>query len=366
MNELSTENMFKIKSIMELITKQFNDLVLTDLDYYKKYDIFITNEQMYVDNETREGHDIFVVVKFLAAEINFGQDVIPVTITAVSESNAIEAVQRLLLEYAQLYNQNTLKWDGKLVYQNYSSPYFISHFEVVYDGYRSVASMSGSLLLSSNINRIFLYYYPYEDDEILKVNTLPITNVTETHILLENDNETNFYRHSNNKILTHSEWVALNGDIANLDYQEGYDYVKYLGYIYEWNEEAGQYFLTNYNNTDVLYVLDEGELIEPLNYSDSLDITPDSQPYYNTKNFSQSVNKYGTFSFNIVSYLTQNNLNNTILKITNRKRTINKNFYFKIRFDSGDVIDIRPYKLIHANKQQNIAEMPCVVMVFTN
>ena len=157
-NEVS--KMYNIQDIMDLIKQQMVEIMQNDYEYYRKYNIKLANEQYYVDPEDRkEPNIIYIVVKFLPADIMYNQNVIPITITAVSEYNKIEVCQRLLLEYAQTYNLINDVWNGKINYnQTYTTPQVMSNFSDVYYGYRNTLYMSGTFLLSYNSNPSKLYY----------------------------------------------------------------------------------------------------------------------------------------------------------------------------------------------------------------
>lgn len=160
MNNNEYSKMYNINDIMNLIEKQMLEIMQEDYEYYKKYNIRLSNEQYYINPEDRkEPNTIYIVVKFLPADITFNQNVVPVTITAVSEYNKIEACQRLLLEYAQTYNLANDVWEGKINYdQTYTTPQVMSNFSEVYYGYRNTLFMSGTFLLSYNSNPSKLYY----------------------------------------------------------------------------------------------------------------------------------------------------------------------------------------------------------------
>lgn len=307
-NEVNTEDLVKFEKILEIIKDQFQAVIQTDTNYYGNYNFEISNEQYYVPDEDRQDHKIYIVVKFLPAEIDYGQDVIPLTIQATSECNGIVAAQRLMLEYAQIFNLNTLVKDGKTIYQNYTSPNVISNFEIVYDGYRSLLVMSGTFLISSNINRIKLLYFDGAD-----LSKAEEPGETKTTDLIE-CGET----------------------------------------VYKWDVSQNKY---------VVYAGDE---IDIINYTDTFDATPDTQPYFKNQNFTESIIKFGTFSFNVVSFLTRSNFNDKILKICSRKLGVNINFYFKISFDNGIDMPLLAYKLLNVTKQQNVGEMPTIVTAFTN
>ena len=160
MNNNDYSKMYNIDDIMELIKSQMVEVMQNDYEYYRNYNIKLANEQYYINPEDRkEPNTIYIVVKFLPADITFNQNVIPITITAVSEYNKIEVCQRLLLEYAQTYNLINDVWNGKINYnQTYTTPQVMSNFSEVYYGYRNIFYMSGTFLLSYNSNPSKLYY----------------------------------------------------------------------------------------------------------------------------------------------------------------------------------------------------------------
>ena len=167
---MNDENKFySVNEIMKLIETQFKLIIQQDYEYYKKYNIKLANEQYYIPPEERkEQNTIFIVVKFLPADISYNQNIVPFTINAVSEYNSIEVCQKILLEYAQTYNlidDETI--NGVSYNQTYTTPQTISSFTEMFYGYRSILIMSGTFLLSKNINSSKLYYINENGEEEL-------------------------------------------------------------------------------------------------------------------------------------------------------------------------------------------------------
>jgi len=355
-NEINKEELIDFDYVVDLIDEQFKAVMSTDVDFYSNFNFKIANEQYYVPDEDREPNKIFIVIKFLPAEVDYGQDVIPLTIQAVSESNGLAAVQRLLLEYAQIFNLNTLMRDGKTIYQSYTTPNVISNFDVVYDGFRSVFVMSGTVLISSNINRITLKYY--DGDYALlnfpkEIEDIPATTyLGEDYVFFADV----IYKWSNNRYEICDDFssrikanIGLNDEEVDVD-------------IFETPSEK----VYIWDKTKNKYVESDGDKIDILNYTDTFDASPDTQPYFKNNNFTDSIIKFGTFSFTISSFLTKNDLNNKILKIISRKKTVNNNFYFKISMDNGLNMPLLKFKFINMTREQNKGEMPAIVLAFTN
>ena len=152
--------------IFELIKRQFFKIMQGDVDYYKNYNIVLSNEQQYVKDEERQSNTIYIVVKFLPSSLLFGQYVQNITIDAVSEQNGIEVCKTLLNEYASNYNlkadENRVNEDGEIkVYtmkQTYTTPMVSSNFNEIFYGFRSLFSMNGTFVVSDRANTFDLYY----------------------------------------------------------------------------------------------------------------------------------------------------------------------------------------------------------------
>lgn len=145
-----------IEEVMELLKRQIAIIMQNDEEYYSNYKVYLSNEQQYVREKSREKDAIYIVVKFMQASLNFGQTILPVTINAIAERNKIEVCQRLLLELAQEYNLTT-DASGKIK-QTYTSPANMSSFNEMFDGFRSLFYMSGTFLISENANACKLLF----------------------------------------------------------------------------------------------------------------------------------------------------------------------------------------------------------------
>ena len=360
-NEINRDELINFKYVIDLIKEEFEAVWATDPDFYSKFNFEISNEQFFVPDEDRAPNKIYMVIKFSPAQIDFGQNVMPLTIQAISESNGIKAAQRTLLEFAQFFNQQVLVRDKNIIYQNFTAPNTISHFEVVYEGFRSVLIMAGTVLISSNINRTTLRYFDGDyayldivDTKDLEPNTyfsnFDDENCPEFAFYNGNvyeyiGNKTYVLKSLNNRLFAnvglHDERVAL--DMFSIEDNDN---------VYVWGENG--------------YEIGEGEKIDILHFTDNFDASPDTQPYFKTKNFTESIVKFGSYSFNIVSFLTDNALNNKVLKIIARKKNVNNNFYFKLYFDNGINMPLLKYKMARATKQQNKGEMPSFAIAFIN
>ena len=266
-----------INNVFNLIKEQFEELMSNDYAYYSEFNLKLTNEQYFVKEKQRDRGTIYIVVKFMPATIDFGQTLLPVTFNAVSERNGVEVCQKLMFEYAQTYNLKTINDEnGAFIQQKYSTPSVMSNFNDIYDGFRSLFYMSGSFIISENINTWDLYYYDtFEDSNGIK--------------------------------------------------------------------------------------------IEILNMSLGFDNSLDSQPYANTGNFIESISKFGSLSFNLATYLTDNELMNKCIDIMAKTKPTNASFYFEIVFKKRNLkIPKTKYKLQNSNLTQTVGEIPVISLSFSN
>lgn len=95
-------------------------------------------------------------------------------------------------------------------------------------------------------------------------------------------------------------------------------------------------------------------------------ISLDSQVFYNRNNFTESVGKFGTLSFNIVTYLMSNNpLVNEALKVLTKQSNINQDFVISIEFKNGMNLK-ESFKLASIDSSQSLGEIPMISLSFTN
>ena len=126
---------------------------------------------------------------------------------------------------------------------------------------------------------------------------------------------------------------------------------------------SGTFLVSNKANTYDLYY--NGELVECLSNTWDLTITPNTQPYFNGKNFTRSIGQYGTLSINLSTYLLDTPLINKCLEIASKQASIDTPFQLTLKFKSS-VEMIETFKLVGFSTQENIGEIPVASLTFTN
>lgn len=162
---------YNTDDIISIIQTNLMDIINNDTGYYQKCKYKISHEQFYVSDEERriEKDTIFIVVKLMNATLDFNQVIIPFTLTALCEKNNVDVVQKLFLEYAQAFNltdgsgSNTSGTSTQtfMYKQTYDTPVYTSHFNEVYDGFRSICTLTGNILINYSVYPIkSITYYP--------------------------------------------------------------------------------------------------------------------------------------------------------------------------------------------------------------
>lgn len=175
--------------VIAIVQKGLNEIITSD-SFYNGYSFKMSNEQYYIPDEERKfgKNTIFVVIKMMKATLDFNQIIVPFTLTALSEQNNIAVCQKLFLEYAQTFNltdgngrtaladENDQNSYTTFMYkQSYDTPVYTSHFNEVYDGYRSVLTLTGNILINYDVYPIKkVIYYPsgFSSNNYYEIKTL--------------------------------------------------------------------------------------------------------------------------------------------------------------------------------------------------
>lgn len=140
--------------ILTVFTSELTKIIYANEEYYQGLKIVVTDEQQNLEDAER--NQISIVVSYLPATITYGQNILPFTISAFSEFNNIEKCQRLLFEFAETYH--TELSEDKTIKQFFTAPTVVSTFNGIFEGYRALYMLTGTLLISENVNYLDVYY----------------------------------------------------------------------------------------------------------------------------------------------------------------------------------------------------------------
>lgn len=280
-NRIKETQMYNVEILLNILQKQFQFIMGEDPDYYSNYQIILKNEQSYIGMQGRkEPGNIYMVVKFLPASINYGQNTVPFTISAVSEYNKFNTCQRLLMEYCQYWNLKTgeqfLDDEFLIAYnQTYDGPSVMSNFNDIYNGHRCVYMMSGTFLLSYNTNAFEVYYYKNPDNLTNgeKLEIIGNVNNVDFHLDIQPYTNSQNFTKSMTQFATDSMNITIyltNCDICNKALKLKHKTLKLiendfiLGIKYrnqeELNDGSSSPFISHYKLQNVAIAYNMGEL----------------------------------------------------------------------------------------------------------
>ena len=120
-------------------------------ELYDDIELIVSNERN-IETLKPKKNRIIVVISYFESAITAGQTLMPVQLSILSEYNNIDKTQALLYAYAESYN--TKENADYTIKQFYLTPELVGAFNEYYDGYRGLYTMSGTLLISENMNAL--------------------------------------------------------------------------------------------------------------------------------------------------------------------------------------------------------------------
>lgn len=180
--------------ILTLIQGQLIEHMNSD-GYFDKYNgtkIVLSKEQQFIKIKDKDPNALYIVVQFGAADVMFGQTVLPVTIMATTEQNKLELAYSLFYEYAQKYN--LVRTGDNSILQVYESPSMSSGFNELWEGFRGMVTMTAAFVIGKNSNEYSLYYY-YKVGDIELAEEVPL--ISTTYAFVGSPDTQSFYNNDN-------------------------------------------------------------------------------------------------------------------------------------------------------------------------
>lgn len=348
--------MIEFKNILRMIENQFNEIIHGGDCVYKGFHVSVAEEQDFNRIKCQDDtNHIYIVVKFLAADINYGQVLLPITITAVSEDRKLDVCKRLLFEFA---DRNNMKIDeNSTIKQFYTSPQVMSNFEEIYDGYRSLLYLSGVFTINENANPYEFYYVFSEISEDSKYNDISDV-VYQEDILFDKLTSLNIPLvgiHIFRNIESNKWNYAYKKDHSS---QEEYlqTRINLKSYGLSYVGEAGGY------NTIIINV--KKEHIENLNNQFDFTIQHDSQLFFNSNNNVISTPKSKVRVISISTFLLDTKFINKAISISLDLLDEKTTFLISKEYKNG-LKNSYNYKLAGYSEKGAIGEFPLVSISLT-
>lgn len=356
--------------ILNEIKTELYDIINND-SFYANNDFLITLEQQFIKTRQMQPNRIYIVVKISSASVNYGQTILPVSIQVISEQNKIFVAQKLLFDFVSKYN--LARSDDQTTQQIWESPTVSTNFEQMFEGFRSVLYVSGTLVISKNANFLSLAYnVPVLTYSTSSSSTEPqfVYQINKTkafqRFYVENPNSI-----TQNEIVTvqyteGGEWKIDNVNVTTEQLTKyGYDdFDTLMSDFYGITVTSGWGTIT----LNMSFISKNMDIISLVFTGDS---QLDPQLFYNTHNFTESIARVGTITFGVSSFLfSDNELMNTCLGIQLKDINkyplgINTTFKLTISFKNGLTL-IDNFKMASLSVQQALGDIPSVNMTFTN
>lgn len=345
---------------------------------YKGYNLVLSKEQQFMKLKDKDPNTLYIVVKFGAADVVFGQTVLPATITALTEQNRLDATYSLLYEYAQKYNLHRV--NNETINQVYESPTVSSNFNPIYEGFRSIVTMSAAFVIGKNSNDYTVYYYYTEKqfdgvkngENTYKYVTYAdeVPQISASFAFVGNPDTQAFY---NSHDFTRSEigfgsvtvgfttFVLSDNRLIN-------DILDILGTASPADNDK-VFVLGDYTNK---YMLD-GSItpsdetirakLEELNYADGTSVYPQST----WSNLSVIAEKNGSlwrYQGKKWAMVDQLNKKPSVSYNSDIDGKVNKTFKLGTVFRDGKHARVKEYKLTNATSAQEIGQIPAISLAF--
>ena len=290
--------------------------IINDDSFYANHDFLITLEQQFIKTRQMQPNRIYIVVKINSASVNYGQTILPISIQVVSEQNMLFTAQKLLFDFVERYNLS--RSTDQTTQQIWQSPVVSTNFEQMFEGFRSVLYVSGTLIISKNANFYTLSYnVPTLDSSSTSAGFVYQINKTKAFQRLYQENPDNITQTQTVVVAyngTGGEW-SINGENITIEKMNKYGYTDletFMSDFYGITRTSADN-ISGTINIDLSFTQKQ---MDVLGLTFSGDSQLDPQVFYNTHNFTESIARVGTITLGLSSYLfSDNDLMNTCMSM---------------------------------------------------
>lgn len=345
---------------------------------YKGYNLIMSKEQQFMKLKDKDPNALYIVVKFGAADVVFGQTVLPATITALTEQNRLDATYSLLYEYAQKYNLH--RANNETINQVYESPTVSSNFNPIYEGFRSIITMSAAFVIGKNSNDYTVYYYYTEKQfdgvkngentykDVTYADEVP--QISASFAFVGNPDTQAFY---NSHDFTRSEigFGAVTVGFTTLVLSDNRlinDILDILGTVSPADNDK-VFVLGDYTNK---YMLDDTiapsdetirAKLEGLNYADGTLVYPQST-WGNLSVIAEKNDSLWRYQGKKWAMVDQLKKKPSVSYNSDIDGKVNKTFKLGTVFRDGKHARVKEYKLTNATSAQEIGQIPAISLAF--
>lgn len=361
-------NKIDYDEIVSIIRNELIEVMNASYNVYKDYEVVLSSEQQFIKTPNLNVKAIYVVVKFGAATVTFGQSVLPVTLSVMGEENKLNIARMLLSSFAETYNLQRVN-DGT-IQQVLEAPNILSNFNMAQKGFRNLLSLSATFVVSKNANFYTLFNFDYKYDNVTNFNYFGFTDNGNKFLKKIFNEITSLTNYENEGI--HRYIFSVESNVYYLQIDTDNNGEISTGTKTEINPNDYNLITVTSNNTySFTVVVDSIQEIPVITSSFGEDANLDVQAFYYQKNFSQSIVKLGTLVYNFTSFLLDNyTIFNTAVDIITKDTDacpegVNKTFKMAIKFKSGKTL-VDDFKMVNFTSEQQLGEIPVASFTFAN
>jgi len=164
------------KSIVDLIRQEFIVLQRSD-DKFSEILFDVEDERLLAKNKDRDPKRLYIQIKFGAAN-TFGQASVPFSLETIGINQDTELTQEFLESFVNTYNTVTV---GN-AQQFFLTPVVSQNNIPIYEGYRSLFIISGTVIILPDLIAIDSFQYINEDNETEDIEIIAFNDVAEASL----------------------------------------------------------------------------------------------------------------------------------------------------------------------------------------
>lgn len=349
------------EEILTLIQGQLMEHMNSE-EYFAKYKgtkIILSKEQQFMKQKDKDPNAIYIVVRFGAADVMFRQTVLPATIIVLTQQNKVDLAYDLMYEYSQRFT--LVRANNDTIQQVYESPSMSGSFNEVYEGFRSVVTMTAAFVIGKNSNEYKVYYY-YSQDGVNLAEEIPMVSTTFSFV---GSPDTQAFYNKKNFVESVVSFGAVSLGFTTFVLSDSKLINDVLDILGETNSATNSFI---YDGTADLRVID----------SDESDINTDINNALNNSDFdAKSIEILNKTNGNIWVFdkkIKQTNVNTwkfdrTLERVVSDSNfdnsNVNKTFKLGVVYKDGKHARIKNYKLTEASGTQDVGQIPKITLAFT-
>lgn len=161
--------------VVNKINNQFQ--VLLKNEKYNQLSIAVGNEELF--SKIEKEYNVYIVVKFTTSSFNFGQLSQNISLNVLGINNEIDLTQELLNDFVNTYNLHTEGGETQL----YTTPSVALNFGTVLNGYKSLFTINGTLLIGkSTLLRLNTLKYWYDETHYEEIEVVSYNDITQNSL----------------------------------------------------------------------------------------------------------------------------------------------------------------------------------------